>query len=293
MTEMAETSRNRDSRSRRTGVVVEVRSGRPSPIALAAAIRLARGLEAEMRSHFLEDQELISLASLPCAREVSFSGRRTGAVSLERLRRELALASASVEREIARLARLASIPFQFGILREERWQAIESACRSGDVLVFAEPMTGEDAERAAACVLAHDSGGVLGCVCIGPQARREQGPVLVVLDAVATADRLIERASLVARAAGGGVTLAVAAETAEERRAIAEAARAALAGKVSGTVEVASVDASRGTAGPVLDLARRASAGLVVVAVGGRLGAHGTELRPLLAALDCPLFLVS
>ena len=46
-------------------------AGRPST-ALDAAISLARALEADVVGQYVEDQTLLSLASLSCAREVSF-----------------------------------------------------------------------------------------------------------------------------------------------------------------------------------------------------------------------------
>ena len=55
-------------------VVLHLRSGRPSTVALEAAVRVARAFGSEIESLFVEDEQLFDCAAYGFVREVSLSG---------------------------------------------------------------------------------------------------------------------------------------------------------------------------------------------------------------------------
>ena len=54
-------------------IVLRLRSSAPSRLALEAAVRAARALERRLSSVYIESSELMQLAALSCAREISFT----------------------------------------------------------------------------------------------------------------------------------------------------------------------------------------------------------------------------
>ena len=60
-------------------MVLHLRSGRPSTVALEAALRVARAFGSEIESLFVEDEQLFDCAAYGFAREVSLSGRQSRA----------------------------------------------------------------------------------------------------------------------------------------------------------------------------------------------------------------------
>ena len=81
-------------------VVLQLTSNEPNPVALQAALRIAQAFRSEIESLFVEDHQLVALASFPFAREVSLSGRRTRALSPESMAREMHLMAQAISRRV-------------------------------------------------------------------------------------------------------------------------------------------------------------------------------------------------
>ena len=158
-------------------VVLQLRSGQPNAVALAAAFRIAQAFRSEIESLFVEDQQLLELAGFPFAREISLCGRRTRALSREDMARELRLMAHAISRQVERRAeRRGSSHAPPHRLRRSR-RALATACAENgpwNVVALADPFTPGDGE---ALRLIFDSvTATTGLVIVGPQAKRSRRP---------------------------------------------------------------------------------------------------------------------
>ncbi|MDT8410489.1 MAG: universal stress protein [Wenzhouxiangellaceae bacterium] len=98
---------------KRRRIVVAVDTSAGSRAALRLAAVLARRLDAELTGLFVQDQNLIHLASLPFARELSASAGVRRALSAEIMERELARQARSLEQELEKVAMALDIRWTF------------------------------------------------------------------------------------------------------------------------------------------------------------------------------------
>ena len=135
-------------------VVLQLRSARPSTIALEAAVRIAQAFQSEIESLFVEDEQLIDCTGFAFVREVSLSGRERRAMSAERLAQDLSLAAKGARRQIATLARRAEVPLRSRTVRDEPLRALSIACaQTGpwNVVALGEPVTTGNAGSSSCC----------------------------------------------------------------------------------------------------------------------------------------------
>ena len=125
-------------------VVLQFASGRPSPVAIEAAIRIARAFQSEIESLFVEDTQLIELSGFPFAREISFSGRSTRTITSGDIERDIRFAFSEARRRVEAHARRAEVPLRQTIVRGEPVKALAAACAEcgpWNLIALAEPFT--------------------------------------------------------------------------------------------------------------------------------------------------------
>lgn len=268
-------------------VVLEIHSASPSAVSLAAAFGLARALGSGVRSVFIEDAELISLACLPCAREVSFSGRRSGPVTLAGIEQHMRQASSAVRRHIEELARLAEIPLQFGVVRDERERAIASIGAAGTLIALTEPLRGGDAVRLARLLAEGSADGVL---IVGPRARRTEGAIVAACSTVQDIEDLTASARSYMTPSLQSIAVLLVAE--DRLRALELEAAAHRLAEHMGRIEIGVLNLA--THGPEALglLLSRLEAGLLVAGAHGLFSPASGALTRLTAMLECPLLLL-
>lgn len=160
-------------------------------VALEAAAELALGLQASLRGLFIEDVELLRLAALPFATEVSLGPARTRRLEVDRLERELKRQAERLRSRLALAAARHRRPWTFHVVRGNLLESIRTAAEAADLYVLGRPA--------------------------GParNGRRGGGPVLVLYDGTGAADHAIEAA--LALAAPGAQLLVVVPQEALER----------------------------------------------------------------------------
>ncbi len=272
-------------------VVLQLCSGRPSPVAIEAAIRIARAFQSEIESLFVEDTQLIELSGFPFAKEISFSGRSMRALTSGDIERDIHLAFSEARRRIEASARRAEVPLRQTIVRGEPIKALAAACAEcgpWNLVALAEPFT------SPACPplgqLFDAVSGTTGLIVVGPAARRTEGPVLV---AVEDADRLTGMLRSAERLAGiddGQIVAWLIADNETALAAMEGQARLLLADREDVRVELA--DIARLTPAAVAELLRRLRPGFIVAQFGGMIIPSEGDLKPLAAGLECPLLLV-
>lgn len=267
-------------------VVLQMRSGRASTVALEAAIRMARALESELEGVFVEDEHLLSLAALPFAREISSTGRRSRPLSADIVASEMRAASAMLKRELERLAAAASVPARFAVVRDEPERALRVASAKASVLAICEPPAGEGLASLRALTACLSD--LMGCLLVGAAARRTSGRVVAALDALAALPALVRMGERLAAATGEGLVLVRLGETLAAR---GEADRL-IAGALTGRVTVASGELGSDDGMALPEAARRYGGGLLVAGFGGIVAPGEAEVARLTAKLECPLLLL-
>lgn len=277
----------RQSQDRRGRVVLRMRGGAANPIVVKAAMRLARAFQGELHGLFVEDEDLLSLAAMPFAREISFTGRRSRPLSTELVREEMRAASEAMEREFDRLAQAAQVPARFEICREGATEALRAAMKESGILAIGEPLA-----LAGGSVLRgmmREYSGFAGLVLAGSEARRAEGAIVAIIDAESDVALLVDTAEMLAKPGGEEVVLVLASEAGSESRALEDQARAALDRETRYRFE----RLDRITPQAVRGLVRRADGGMVVARLGGVLAHDEAGAARTACALQCPLLLLS
>lgn len=273
---------------KRLSIIVEVRTSTPSQAALEAAAEVARAMGAELKSIFVEDNELRDVANLSCARAVSFSGRASGRLDLDTLEHEMQLASAAVRREIERMARLADIPCRFDVVAGNPLRTLAEHAAQSAMLALAEPMTPALASRLEA--LTGELRGLMGLVLAGPRARRRSGPIVAVVEDVSQLESILATARRLISPSRRAIVLLLVGEDARERAALEEQARALLKGLSA--PEVTEVRSMLADAELLAGVLKRLGGSFLVAQLGGMLAPGRQVLPQFAAAIECPVVLL-
>lgn len=266
-------------------------SGHPSDVALEAAIRVAQAFQSEIESLFVEEQQLIQLASYPFAREISLSGRHVRTLSLPEIERDMRLLATSLMRRVESLAKKAEVPVRSRSVRGESVGALASACAEcgpWNVVALAEPFT--PGHGTTLRELFEAVTGTTGIVLAGPRARRTSGPIIVAVEDIERLPGMLRAAERLAGVLSSSVVVLLIGDGEERARLMEAQTRLALAGQ--GDVRIAATALSRGAPAVAAEALRRLSGGFVIAQFGGLVVPDSDDLRPLAAVLECPLFLV-
>lgn len=272
-------------------VVLQLTSNEPNPVALQAALRIARAFGSEIESLFVEDHQLVELASFPFAREVSLSGRSRRQLSPESIAREMRLVAQAVARRVEMLAAEAEVPCRRRFVRDEPVRALAAACSEHgpwNVIAFADAFS--TANREALRQVFDHVTGTTGLVLVGPGAKRSDGPIVAAVEDMGRLEPMLRSAQRLLRDEGEEITLLLIADDAHKVRWMEDQARLAL-GDTPGVNFAGAFDA-RGSGAVVAELLRRLRAGFVIAQYGGVLIPEDGDLRHLAAGLECPMFLM-
>lgn len=272
-------------------VVLQLRSGNPNGVALEAAIRVAQAFGSEIESLFVEDQQLFDCAAYSFVREISLTGRQRRALSAADVSRALHLAARGARRQVEALARKAEIPLRSRVVRDEPLRALSIACaESGpwNLVALADPVTAGNGGMLKTLLL--EIAGTTGLVLVGPQGRRVSGPPIVAVEDTAVLPAMLRAAERLAALDGAQIVLLLIAPDDERLAWMDSEARLVVEGREDVRIQYATV--VRGAAAVVAETLRRARGGFVIGQFGGLVVPDDGDLRPLLAALECPLLLV-
>lgn len=272
-------------------VVLQLRTSRPNAVALEAAIRVARAFESEIESVFVQDEQLMDCAAYSFVREISLTGKLRRALSPDDIARDLDLAAAGARRQVEALARRAEVPLRSRVVRDEPLRALSIACAETgpwNVVALGEPFSGSNGSMLKQMLV--EIAGATGLVLVGPQARRTTGPVIVAVEEVGQLASMLKAAERLAALDGAEIILLLVASDDERLQWMDGQARLVIEARED--VRIASAEVSRGEAAVIAETLRRVRGGIVIAKFGGLVFPDEGNLRPLGAALECPLFLV-
>ena len=105
---------------------------------LSLAARLAASVDARLSGVFVEDEDLLNLAALPFAQEISFSGQ-VSPVDTERMLRAMRAQAESARRVLSRIAEEAHVEWSFDVRRGRPLRTLAASARREDTLVIRAP----------------------------------------------------------------------------------------------------------------------------------------------------------
>lgn len=265
-----------------------------SRVAIDAALQLAQAFQAEVESLYVEDSQLFDLADFPFARSIGTSGDGWRPLPQGALERDMRFAAAALHRQVSEAAALVDVPCHARVVRDEPLRAVARACAENgpwNLVVVGEPLAAGDSERLAQVF--EKVRDTTGAVITGPLARRTRGPVVAVIEEFDRLGPMLKTAQLLATVTGGDVKLTLAGDRRDELAWMEGEARLLLAGGEQGELaELETVLAANDDPAPLAAVLQRHKPGFALAQYGGRLIAPGANLRPLTAALECPLLLV-
>ena len=276
-------------------VVLQLGAGAANPIAIEAAVWLARAFQSEIESLFVESQQLLELASHPSAREISWSGKATRALSSAEIERHYRIASTQFHAQIETRARAAEVPCRHCVVRGEPVDALAVACAEcgpWNVIALAAPFAASDC--AALKRLLEGVAGTTGLLLVGPLARRTSGPIVLALEEPDLLSVMLAAAERLATVHDCATTVCLIASDDAELAELEAQARLVLADRpqASGPIGIVPSQVQRGSSAAVAETLRRLTPGLVIGRFGGLLVPEDGDLRALAASLECPLLLV-
>ena len=123
-------------------VLVGLDASRQSRLALDAAARLAEWHDAELQGLYVEDINLIRLASLSVSREINPTLPPTDPIDPSRLARRLSSSAADAEHCLAEAAIRRHVRWAFRIERGDVTAVISNAARDADIVALGRAGTG-------------------------------------------------------------------------------------------------------------------------------------------------------
>jgi len=273
-------------------VVLHLTQAATSPIAIQAAVRVARAFQSEIESLFVEDATLLDIAALPFACEISLSGRHRRELSPELVERQMRAAAAALARQLSELARQAEVPVHVTVVRNEPVAALAEACAMRgpwNVVALGEALSSTTAERLDEMLTAVT--GTTGLIVVGPMAKRAEGRIVAVVEDIGHFDAVLRTAR---RLHGGDeatrLVLLLVSESDEEAQIMDDQARLAIGDDE--TIEIMRARVAPSEPAMAAELIRRLAAGFIVGRFGGLLVPRRGDLRPLCSVLECPMFLM-
>jgi len=190
-------------------ILVALDASTHSLAAVEAAADLAAAMQAEMDGLFVEDINLIRLASLPCTREVRHT-TSVASLDLEQMERALKAQAAEARQALAAAARRAHVQWSFRVARGRVAHEVLAAAAAADLVTLGKLGRSRSPQaRLGSTALRALAGAPIALLLVEHWRVGAHGlrPVLVVYDGSEGAGRALEAAARLAEA--GRVSLTV------------------------------------------------------------------------------------
>jgi len=206
-------------------ILVALDASLHSLAALETAAELAARWHAELLGVFVEDVNLLRLAGLPFPREVYASSATAEPLDTPSMERALKVRAEQARRAFVATAARAKVQASFRVVRGQVAAEVLGAASEADLLILGRESRrlGRPAPLGSTALTVATRAARALLVRHGVPVTR---PILVVDDGSRSASQALRVAASVAEALGGGLTVLVAADTADARDALAARAAA-------------------------------------------------------------------
>lgn len=286
ITHVAERGENRGR------VVLQTSPAGPlSPIAVEAALLVAKAFGSEIEGLFVEDEDLAHSTQFSFVKEVAFSGRETRPLSLAALESAWAASAREAQGIIVGWAGDSDVPVHFHTVRGRIDVALARACATlgpWNLIAIGEPL--ERADLPSVGHLLSVVYGTTGILAAGARASRVEGPVVALVESVERVPPMWRAAERIAAVTGAAASLVIVNEEPANRNWLEGQVRLALASERRAQFAIA--DAPHGEPAVIAELLRQAHAGLVILQYGGLAVPNDAALKALCAALEGAVLVV-
>lgn len=272
-------------------VVLRFSSQPPNDIAIRAALQVAQAFRSELESLFVEDQQLIDLAKFPFATEISLNGKRRHSLSSTAMHHQFLAMFRDAERRLQAAAQNSEVPVKRSFVRDEPVQALASACAQRgpwNVVALGEALTNNS------CVVLRDLFASVtdttGIVIAGPNSKRTDGPIVVAVEDTERLPGMLPAASRLSELNGSEIKILITAP--DEKTYFDTDAELRLVIADQPNVSIVPRRETHGEPACVAEQIRVLRGGFLIAHFSSQTIPEVGSLRPLLAALECPLFLV-
>lgn len=180
-------------------VVVAIDASAPNVSALEIAARFADAMSSELVGLFVENVDLLNLASLPFSREVTVQTVTHRKLSPSEIERGYRGAAAIAKKALARLASERDLRWRFDVVRGHMTPEIVSAAKSCDLLVLSEQLRSLEERRTEIGVrIVYEDVPCNATLVVGPRSGHRSGPVVAVVQSDSLAEHVVEMAASIA-----------------------------------------------------------------------------------------------
>lgn len=252
----------------------------PAERALAAATDIARATEAGLLALFVEERELLDLAGLPFAREVTFPAATARALDPASMARALRARAQAAEARLARSLAGVALEWRFEVVRGSATSAVLEAAGERDLAVISLTAGARvDAGRARTAALQSVRQARRAALLLGPRAV-PRAPLVAVLAPGAPARETLAALGALARRYDGADLAVLALPGSASDAELAAAAEA-----LGLRLRMRRLDSTAHLA----DALREAPAGLLVLAGGAGIWEIGDAL---VDSAPCPVMVL-
>jgi nucleotide-binding universal stress UspA family protein len=214
-------------------ILVALDASAHSLAAVEAAADLAAAMKAEMDGLFVEDINLIRLASLPCTREVRHTAS-VASLDLEQMERALKAQAAEARQALVAAAKRAHVQWSFRVARGRVAHEVLAAAAAADLVTLGKLGRSRSPQaRLGSTVLRVLAGAPIALLLVQEWRERARGlrPVLVVYDGSEGAGHALDAAARLAEASGFSLTVLLLADDPEAIQELKLAVARSLAGR--------------------------------------------------------------
>ena len=269
-------------------ILVALDASLHSMAALRAAADLAALMNAELIGLFVEDINLLRLASLPFAREVRWPTATGRDLDPGKMERDLRLRASRARRALALVADQAETTWTFRVVRGQVTQEVLMAAADADLLSLGRVSHSLGRRRRLGSTARAVATRASRPVFVAHTEAASEQPILVTFDGSEQAAKGLAVAVRLAQAHDTNIVVAVVADNPEQAPALAEQANQWLKSRIAHTKYRYLPPGN----GEMLEArAREEDCGLVIIGGQNRLLERGS-LQEILNRLDCPVMVV-
>jgi nucleotide-binding universal stress UspA family protein len=269
-------------------ILVALDASLHSQAALEAASELAETLKAELVGIYVEDINLLHLAGLPFAREVSYLSVAVRPLDSPSMERELRVQAERARQVLAGVAGRRQLRWSFRVVRGQVTAELLTAAQEADMLAIGRA-SGAMTRRVRLGGTAREVLAQVGRpVLLLQHGHTICHPVQLVYDGSTAAKRALATATRVASAAGGHLSVMIVAGAADHAQRLQGEAEADLqAHQIRGHYR----QLVNPTAEELAQALHRAGGGTLIIGADNAL-LRGEGLPTLLEAIDCSVLLI-
>ncbi len=139
--------RSNHQKDGQSGVLLTIDTGILSVVSIEIAVAIAKSNKSRLHGLFIENQDLLRVASLPFTREISFTTAAERAIDFKQMQRSLRAAAGLFKKSLEQAAEGSKIPWSFDYVNNPSREDIKSIGHGYSYRVIGQGMVSRDSDR--------------------------------------------------------------------------------------------------------------------------------------------------